>query len=70
MRGLKYVEQFGEFRRVSRIPYGMRGLKYRRVERRRLHGRSHPIRDAWIEIKKNTSQNKGGLVASHTGCVD
>ena len=33
-----------------RIPYGMRGLKYRREVQQCAAQVSHPIRDAWIDI--------------------
>ena len=36
---------------ASRIPYGMRGLKYTTYGMAMRNKKSHPIRDAWIEIR-------------------
>ena len=36
---------------ASRIPYGMRGLKWKLVDSGLIRMVSHPIRDAWIEIR-------------------
>ena len=39
----------------SRIPHGMRGLKYHRWKRDQENTPSHPAWDAWIEIAMRTS---------------
>ena len=38
---------------ASRIPYGMRGLKYTTYGMAMRNKKSHPIRDAWIEMFGN-----------------
>ena len=37
--------------RTRRIPYGMRGLKFRQPNGAGWRRMSHPIRDAWIEME-------------------
>ena len=45
---------------ASRIPYGMRGLKYTTYGMAMRNKKSHPIRDAWIEILQQwISQTQG-----------
>ena len=55
---------------ASRIPYGMRGLKFGDLLEFRGHLTAHPIRDAWIEIDMRRTASNHAPVASHTGCVD
>ena len=62
MNGVAYTD--------GRIPYGMRGLKSKRIHPRIKEDWSHPIRDAWIEITKSGKRYEVRYVASHTGCVD
>ena len=50
MRGLKYLAAGLRRAHRGRIPYGMRGLKSPRNRHATNRLRSHPIRDAWIEI--------------------
>ena len=55
----------------SRIPRGMRGLKYtQRFEHRRHNQKSHPARDAWIEMLLRAASASWRTVASREGCVD
>ena len=50
MRGLKWCCRRATRKRGSRIPYGMRGLKYDKRVRPDLHYRSYPIWDTCIEM--------------------
>ena len=64
MRGLKLAAGTVAAKHLGRIPYGMRGLK----SDLRFCGddlvRSHPIRDAWIEINHiaETKTNKASRI--------
>ena len=40
----------GYIERKSRIPHGMRGLKFDKEHAKKELGESHPAWDAWIEI--------------------
>ena len=53
-----------------RIPRGMRGLKSDFLRRNFLCRKSHPARDAWIEIFATVYTNSDLYVASREGCVD
>ena len=51
MRGLKFGLGLTATPFPGRIPYGMRGLKCREPDIIADRIVSHPIRDAWIEIR-------------------
>ena len=59
MRGLKCVPLCPAAEWRSRIPYGMRGLKYPQITYIAEVMTSHPIRDAWIEIDRGDHRHSG-----------